>query len=419
MTPLGSSSPDTAPSVQVVVEQIEEPRATAGEVPPPNDRRQPALIAGLVVIGLVAVLGVLSVASSDGDDDALDDSDELAIPEVSEPASTQVFSAPALSLATIHRYGKPWFSIDPDQRLIMSRNLLDWSRVESAKDRTTLALDSSSDELVALVAQGSEVSLAQLQPDGTLVDAPVATSDVGLNVAAVRGEHWVAAGTEGGVPGIVTSAAVADDHAIVAASFGGPGTRATLLTTIPLDHRSESDGMRCHLMLLSGELLQTPDGVIHYTRSTETWVVSPDAAEIARVLSIDDLDQMNDGTSGARSIAPIPTGGGWSVLGSVIRSEGDEQALWVTHDGSRLEQLDLPAAVEPPGHIQWAFVGASEGVGVRTGSLGEQTVHRIVDARAWHPRPHNLARVKRIEPKTESMPIDTTTCAAQLSDDLN
>ncbi len=348
---------------------------------------------------------------------------------VGEPATSPAQRFGRVPAGPIHRSGRWWYSTDQDRQLVVSNDLLQWRALIPDRNSIGLALDSSTETVRVLARSGLELQVLDadarrvLETDRVVVDAQP-------SVGTLRGDRWAVAWTEGSARGSVTrielgvgdervdtvelagpvqALALTDTNLVVSTLLGSSGltTQATILTVLPL---TEDTPTRCHLLQL-GELSQTPDGVIHFSMTDSSWIVNDDATELTLVLTAADLDQLRTPPAPERSIRPLPSGGGWSIVADVESVDGGtERHVWITRNGEQLADIDLPSIDEPYGHVLWADQGAQEGIGLRIETSDTPGLFRVWDPRYWHPRPSDLSRLETISPREATMQIDSTDC---------
>lgn len=326
------------------------------------------------------------------------------------------------ALTSIVRDGKKWLTIDDFGLIAHSPNLLSWVAVRERRGQFAFALAPHPDGPLALTTTGSDVRVIGVS-DGHIKELELVSAVPAMGALAPDG-RWAVVLTDSDGQSLLTGApnsytqrlslanerptsiAITSSHVILTLD---DEAGATSLLFAPLSALTggvvdESVLVKCGAAAIAAHLITTGDAVVHLVEPTRAWVSSHGGDRFELMV---DTAGLPDGD--AYSVRPIATGVGWSIANT--ENPAADPMVWITHDGATYEPQRIPSGRGRPGHVIWAYLGGSEGVGVRVSDTAAETgLLRVGDVRARHPRPHELARNVKIDRLDASLDLTSPGC---------
>lgn len=434
---------------RVRVELVSDPSFTAPEpVEPPRLPPGPLMLMIMAVFLIGAFVGLdrLSDRDTSSPDDIVPNESEQEVSgtaslgndsagtEESNPALPTALSAqidaydrvtyaPASpELTSIVRSDDEWVTIDDFGLLAHSSDLLSWVVTIEWRRQRALALATTVDGPLALTTTGSELQVIRVSDRFVEQTHPI-TSKILLGALGTDGRWAVVLDEEDGRHLLTgagdgstrtfslgdkspTSIAVTTSHIILTLDDEAGATSLLFAPRSALTYKSPDEFglLECDLAATGARLVTTGDSVVHLVEASRAWIAWDEGDRFDLVVDTTLLT-----TSGEFTVRPIATGVGWSIANP--ESPAADPMVWITRDGSAYEPQQVPSGRGRPGHIIWAYVGASAGVGVRVSDTGVETgLLRIGDVRARHPRPHELSRTLRVEHPEATIDLISPSC---------
>ena len=378
------------------------------------ERRSPVGIAigAAVFAGLVLLVASLSRTPPESSPPITEPAFTLQREDAPTTTETDVARQEALALAidsfdrityttasppldSIHRGNEAWYSIDAGL-LYRSNDLISWIVTSDLWQLRALSLDSTSGETLALLETEQQLIVQRL--DG---EEPVSVTQ--LSGEAIMGAlrypdwavvevdadgYWLTTGNAGErvdrtpLATLPTGLAINDGFVLVSFADSANTTLLSRPTNTAADNADNAEAW-CVTTTHAGVLTTTGDGIVHVVGET---VVS--TVDGALVLSMVDSTLLAPGTQS--SATPLATGGGWSVTTGI---GSGRPTVWTSQNANSFERIEVPRSNGQPVRVVWAYLNASEGLGVKVSDVAlTNGLLRVGDPRTRHPRPQDLDR---------------------------
>lgn len=402
---------ESAPSVRVEVETASDNVPTQAPQLGTIRRRSPTVIA--ITVTAVAAIVLLAANWSSPSPEQVPSTGERSVAPASEEAVAMTELDPAqrdaLDIAidsfdriayttgsppldAIHRSTDAWYSIDAGL-LYRSNDLINWIVTSDLWELRALSLDSSSGEPLALLETGQQLFVQSVDQQERIAGTHLTGEAI---MGAMRYPHWVVVEIDADGYWLTTgdasetigrtqlaappmSLAINDGYVLL----GFSDSVATRLLSLPTTSADPNEAEWCLTTVPQGSLTTSGDGTVHFVGGTIVWIVDG-----ALLLSMVDSTLLDPGTRS--TTAPLATGDGWSVTTGV---GSDRPTVWTTRNGTTFDRIEVPRSKGEPVRVVWAYLEASEGLGVKVSDVAMTNgLLRVGDPRTRHPRPQDLDR---------------------------
>lgn len=437
------TTPDDEPRVRIVLgsEGVAAAPAPLGRQRSP---RGPILLMAAILLAAVVGLGRLSDDAAapapqptDGDEAPPEASAEPSSPPaISNELATLIdaydritYTSISPELSSIVRGGDEWLTIDDQRNIAHSPNLLSWVPIRELRGERGLALTTTARGPITLTTSNGSVHvidvdeavvtqthpvaqeplIGAISPDGFWAVVTVEASGSQLTTGGPDGTRQV---LELGAD-VPASIAITSTHVALTVDRDDASTSLVVVSRSALTSKAPqpAEPIVCRIDSGAAELVTSGDARVHLVSGPRSWLASSDGARFDLA-----VDATGVAEASRVSVRPIATGVGWSILER--GANPSDVTVWITRDGGVYEPQRIPSGRGIPGHVIWAYLGGSEGVGVRVSdTAAERGLLRIGDVRSRHPRPQELARNTRIELPPLSIELASPDCPVGVRQD--